>query len=195
MTGSIPHKSVPLLKHGILMICLGTAVCALGSLMGKPIRAQLGYIIAGTVIAACLLVVLITLGRRETQAFPQRMATAFVAVGFLMVCSMLFSIIQSGSFDIPIVGVLACLLGLFWSSWYVSLAFKFPPSSPQAVGLCSLAAANSSFGVILATRTSYGKLSIVIASGCYIIVVGVQIYLTAALLYWELMRAKVPDQR
>lgn len=194
MTGSVPHKSVPLLGHGILLICLGTAVCALGSLMAKPVRAQLGYVIACAAIATYLLVVLAVFGRQETKAIPQRIFTVFLAVGSVMVCFMALSAIQTGLFDIPVVGVLSCLLGLFWSSWYISLALKFPSRSPQAVGLCSLAAANSSLGIILATRTGSGKLSVVVAAGCYIIVLGVQVYLSAALLYRELVRAKVFDR-
>jgi len=194
MTGSVPHKSVPLLGHGILLICLGTAVCALGSLMAKPVRAPLGYIIAAAAIATCLVMVLATFGRRETKTIPRPVITAFLAVGSVMVCFMAFSAIQTGLLEIPVVGVLACLLGLFWSSWYMSLAFKFPPRSPQAVGLCSLAVANSSLGIILATRTGYSKLSIVVAAGCYIIVLGVQVYLLAALLYRELVRVKVFDR-
>lgn len=194
MTGSVSHKSVPLLRHGILLICLGTAVCALGSFMAKPFGAQLGYTFAGAAIGVCLLIVLVTLGRREMQTIPQRITGVFLAVGALMVCFVAFSAIQTGSFAIPVVGVLACLLGLFWSSWYVSFSFTFPPRSPQAIGLCSLAAANSSLGIILATRTDYGKLSMVVTAGCYMIVLGVQVYLLAAFLYRELVRAKVFDR-
>ena len=75
-------ESDSLLKHGVVMIVLGTAVCALGSLMAKPIHEELGYVVAGTAIGAYLLIALLSSGLRASR----RIATAYIAVGSVMVC-------------------------------------------------------------------------------------------------------------
>jgi len=177
------------------MITLGTAVCALGSAMAKPIHQELGYVVAATAIGGYLLIALLSAGLREKQAFSRRITTGYIAAGSMMVCYTIFMAIQSNSFEMPVVSLLAGLLGLFWGSWYLTIAFTFPPASPQAVGLCALAAANSSFGVILGTRAELSKLTTVTVSGCFAILLGIQIYLTAVMFHHELMREKVFDRR
>jgi len=156
--------------------------------MAKPIHQDLGYIIAALIIGGYLLIALLSAGLRP----PRRIATAYIGVGLIMVSYALVSAIQSKPLEL--VGLLAGLLSLFWGAWYLSIAFTFLPTSPQAVGLCALAAANSSLGVILGTRTEVSKLSTVTVCGCYTILLGIQIYLTAAMLHRELMREKVPDR-
>jgi hypothetical protein len=187
-------ESDSLLKHGILMITLGTAVCALGSVMAKPIHQGLGYLIAATAIGTCLLIALLSTGLWRRPESSRRIATAYIAVGSAMACYAIFMEIQLNSPDIAVVSLLAGLLGLFWGSWYLTTAFTFPPSSSQAMGLSIVAAANSSFGVILGTRTELSKLTTVTVSGCYVILLGVQIYLTAVMFHREMVREKVFDR-
>jgi hypothetical protein len=171
------------------MICTGTAVCALGSLMARPAHQQSGYLVAALLIAGCLLIALLS-PRRDTRALSRPMTVAYVAVSSAMVCYMAVSTLLSGSKAIPAVGILAGLLGLFWSAWFMTLAFGFQARTPQAAGLCGLATANSLFSFMLGTRTEPGNLGIVALSGCYVIILGVQIYLTAAMLHREVIRAK-----
>lgn len=184
-----------LLKHGVLMIALGTAVSGLGSLMAKPIHEQLGYVLAAMLLAAGLLFALRTQGLWGMRGLPRRVITAYIAIGLLMVCYMAFSAIQEGSLEMPLVGLLAGLLALCWASRYLTLASSFQTYSPQAIGLCAVAAANSAFGVILATRTGLNKLGVVTMSGCYVIVLGLQVYMTAVLLHREVMRERAVEQR
>src|SRR5437660_12578393 len=169
------------------MIALGTAVCATGSLMARPIRAPLGYIVAAALIGVCLLMSYVCFGVRHKRAMPWRVIAAYIAVGSLMVCYTVFSAIYWGWLEAPVVGLFAGLLALLWAGWFVALAFTFPPASPQAIGLCALAAANSSFGFILASRTGLTRLTAVTAAGCYTILLGVEIYLTAVMLHREVM--------
>ena len=184
-----------LLKHGVLMIALGTAVCGLGSLMAKPIHQQLGYVLAAIFLGAGLLFALLVPGHRVMRGLPRLVTAAYVAIGLLMVCYVAFSAIQGGSLEMPVVGLLAGLLALYWASRYITLACSFQAYSPQAIGLSALAAANSSFGVILATRIGLSKLGIVTLAGCYIIILGVQIYLTAVALHREVMREGTIERR
>ena len=176
------------------MICAGTAICALGSLMARPAYQQTGNVVATLFIAGCLLVALLSPLFGDRKVLSRPMAIAYIAVGSAMVCYVAISTLQSGSSEIPAVGILAGLLGLFWSAWFMTLAFGYQPRTPQAVGLCALAAVNSSFSFILGTRNEPGKLGIVALSGCYVIILGVQIYLTAVMLHREVMSERAFDR-
>jgi hypothetical protein len=185
-----PRTSFDLTKHGILIIALGTLVCALGSLMARPVHEQLGYVLAAAATAACLLIAFVSFGIRQARPVPQRLIRAYFAAGIAsIVCCMAFWLIQPGNIEVRAVGILAGLLGLFWGSCYMRLAFYFQPRSFQARTLSILAAMTSCFGIIVATRTGLSKLGAVTTVGCYMIMLGVQIYLTAAFLHREAARA------
>ena len=191
MTVSARRGSESLLMQGVMLIAAGTAACALGSLMARPAYQQTGYFIAALIIAGCLLVAVLSLRVRGRGVLSRPMAIAYIGAGLAMVCYAAFSGLQSSPQEIPVVGLLAGLLGLFWSARCMMFAFSFPPNSIQAVGLCALAATNSSFGIIVATRTELSRLGMVVLSGCYVIVLGIQLYLTAVMVHRELAREKV----
>lgn len=188
MRRSVQLDTNCLLKHGILMIALGTGVCALGSIMARPIREHAGYLFAAILLVVGLAAALLTPGLRTVGApIPRRVTAAYIAVGLLMACYVAISAFQAGSLEMPLVGLLAAFLALFWASRFITLASTFHPYSPQAIGLCTLAAANSSLGVVLATRTGLSRMGIVTMTGCYVILLGVQVYLSAVVLYREVM--------
>lgn len=184
-----------LLKHGILMIFIGTAVCALGSLMTRPVREQSGYLISALFIAGYFLVVMLSQGKGERWAQQRSLTAIFAAVGSAMACYMIFFAIQSGAPDILFVGLPSGLLGLYWAWLSVRLASTFQPKSPQAVGLCALAATISSFAIIFGTRTDLSKLSAVSFAGAFVIVLGIQTYLSGVMVHREVMREKAFDRR
>lgn len=196
MANPLRIGSPSLTKHGVLMIGFGTALCALGTLMAKPTNEQLGYMLAGALTVLCLLITCIFLGTRENRTFPQRLGAIYLIVGASSIaCSLIFWLIQAASVDLRALGILAGVLGLFWGSWYMRLAFQFQSNATKAFILCSLAATTSSFGIILATRSGLSKLTTVTLVGCYMIILGVQIYLTAAFLHREYARARVLEQQ
>lgn len=180
-----------LTRHGVLMIGLGTALCALGSLMARPAREQLGYVLAESLTAICLLIACVSLGMRGNKALPQRFAATYLMAGAAsIVCYLIFWLIQSASLDVRVLGIFAGLIGLVWGSWYMRLAFQFQSNSIKALLLCGLAATTSSLGIVVATRSGLSRLSAVTATGCYLIVLGIQIYLTAAFLHREYARVR-----
>src|SRR5579863_8835795 len=143
-------SNVQLTKHGVLMIALGTLVCALGSLMARPVREQAGYVLAAVLTATCLLIAFWSLGILQTRTMPQRLIRIYVAGGILSIaCCMIFWLVQPGSFDIRILGILAALLGLFWGSCYMRLAYYFNANFMQSGMFSILAATTSSLGIIL----------------------------------------------
>jgi hypothetical protein len=192
MASMLKFWSNSLTKHGVLMIALGTTLCALGSLMVRPVREEIGYVVAAALTAFCLLTAWLSLGIRPRMKVSRRPSPRYLAVGAAsIVCSLLFWLFQSASIDLRVLGILAGLVGLLWASWYMRLAYQFQSSSIKAAMLCGLAATTSSIGIIVATRSGLSKLSSVTAVGCYLIVLGVQIYLTAAFLHREHARALV----
>lgn len=192
MATALKAKSVSLTKNGILMIGLGTTICALGSLMAKPANEQLGYVLAEVLAALCLLLVGVTVGIRENPMLPQRPSTVYLAAGASsIVCCLIFWRIQSASADLRLLGILAGLHGLFWGAWYLRLAFHFQSNSIRQITLAATAATTSSLGIILATRPGLGELDSVTAVGCYMILLGMQLYLTSAFLYREYAKATV----
>lgn len=189
-------SNLQLTKHGVLMIALGTLVCALGSLMARPVREQSGYILAAILTAASLLIAFRSLGILRTRTMPQAQIRIYLAGGILSIaCCMIFWVIQPQNFDIRLLGMLAALLGLFWASCYMRLAFHYSANPIQSASFSILAATTSSLGIILATRSDLSKLGAVTADGCYMILLGVQVYLTAAFLHREGVRAQALSRR
>jgi hypothetical protein len=189
------YDSHSLSNHGVLMISLGTALCALGSLMARPIREQLGYVLAEVLTALFLLIVCVSLGIQENRTIPRRLMSIYLLAGASsIVCCLTFWLLQSASMDIRLLGILAGLHGLLWGWWYMRAAFRFQSNPIKALVLCVLAATTSSCGIILATRSGLSKLSTVTAVGCYMIILGIQIFITAAFLHYEQARVRVIDQ-
>jgi len=196
MASMLKFWSNALTKHGVLMIAFGTALCALGSLMVRPVREQIGYAVAAGLTALCLLTAWLSLGIRKKTTVPQRLNRVYLIGGAAsIVCSLIYWLVQSASIDLRIVGILAGLVGLLWASWFMRLAYQFQSSTFKAAILCGLAATTSSIGIIVATRSGLSKLSSVTAVGCYLIVLGAQIYMTAAFLYREHLRALIIERQ
>jgi hypothetical protein len=190
MAAALALQSKSLTKNGVLMIGLGTALFALGSLMAKPINEQFGYLLAEVLTALCLVLVCVTAGIRENDALPRRLGAVYLAAGAAsIVCCFALWLVQSASVDLRLLGILAGLHGLVWGAWYLRLAFRFQANSIKQLTLVAAAATTSSLGIILATRPGLSKLSSVTAVGCYMIVLGMQLYLTSAFLYREYARA------
>jgi len=186
------RSNLQLTKHGILMIALGTLVCALGSFMARPVREQVGYILAAVLTALCLLIAFRSLGILKTRSLPQELIRVYMAGGALSIaCCVIFWLVQPGFLDIRVLGILAALLGLFWGSCYMRLAFQFSANSLQSGMFSILAATTSSLGIILATRSGFTRLAVVTADGCYMILLGVQVYLTAAYLHRQFGRIQI----
>jgi hypothetical protein len=192
MAAALESRSKSLTKNGVLMIGLGTMLCALGSLMAKPMNEQLGYLLAEVLIALCFLLVCVSVWIRANKALPQRLRAIYLAAGTAsIVCCLVFWLIQSASADLRLLGILAGLHGLVWGAWYLRLAFQFRSDSIKQLMMVGTAATTSSLGIILATRSGLSKLSSVTAVGCYMIILGLQLYLTSAFLYREYARATV----
>jgi hypothetical protein len=196
MAAALEYRSKSLTKNGVLLIGLGTALCALGSLMAKPINERPGYALAEVLAALCLLIVGVSVGLRENPMLPGRPGTVYLAAGASsLVCCLIFWLIQSASVDLRLLGILAGLHGLFWGTWYMRLAFQFQSNSIKQLTLAALAATTSSLGIILATRPGLSKLGSVTAVGCYMIILGLQLYLTSAFLYREFAKATILNEK
>ena len=192
MAAALKLKSKSLTKNGVLMIGLGTALCGLGSLMAKPINEQSGYLLADLLTALCLLLVCVSVGIRENTVLPQRLSAVYLTAGAAsIVCCLVFWLVQSASADLRLLGILAGLHGLVWGAWYLRLAFQFQSNSTKQLMLVVTAATTSSLGIILATRPGLSKLGSVTAVGCYMIILGMQLYMTSAFLYREYAKATV----
>ena len=175
-----------LMGHGVLMLCLGIALCFLGSLMADPSFDALGYTIAVVLTALCLLISGVYLGVLENRAGHRRPVGIYLLAGALSIaCWLIFWLIQSVPTDLRLLVLLAGLHGLFWGLWYVRLALHFQAYARKAVLLSVLAATTSSLGIILATQSQLSKLSAVTAVACYTMFIGIQILLTTMYLYRE----------
>jgi hypothetical protein len=173
-----------LMGPGVLMLCLGTALYSLASLMTNPMLDELGYTMAVALTALCLLITGVYLGVRANRARHFRQVAIYLLVGeFSIACWVIFWLIQSAPLDIRLLVLLAGLHGLFWGLWYVRLAFHFQAYRRKSVVLFVLAGTTSSLGIILATQSPLSKISAVTAVACYAMFLGVQILLTSVFLY------------
>jgi len=176
------RRNALLMGHGALMLCLGMALCSLGSAMSNPVLDELGYAIAVVLTALCLLIPGVFFGVFAKKVRPP--IVTYLGVGALSIASwLIFWLIQSAPSDLRFLVLLAGLHGLLWSLWYVKLAFSFQACPTKAALLCVLAATTSFLGIVLATQSQFSKLSAVTAVGCYTLFIGVQILLTTTYLY------------
>lgn len=175
-----------LMGHGVLMLCLGIALCLLGSLMADPSLDASGYTVAVALTALCLLLSGGYLGVVEYRAGQRRLANIYLLAGALSIaCWLIFWLFQSAPTDLGLLVLLAGLHGLFWGLWYVRLALHFQAYKRKALVLSVLAATTSSVGIILATHSQPSNLSAVTVVACYMTSIGIQILLTTAYLYRE----------
>ncbi len=175
-----------LMGHGVLMLCLGIALCLLGSLMADPSLDTLGYTTAVVLTALGLLISVGYLEVMEYRAGQRRLANLYLLAGALSIaCWLIFWLIQSAPTDLRLLVLLAGLHGLFWGLWYVRLADHFQAYARKAVVLSVLAATTASIGIILATQSQPSKLSAVTAVACYMMFIGIEILLTTLYLYRE----------
>ena len=196
MAGSTNIDSSSLTRHGIVMIIIGTSVCAIGSVMARPMREELGYVLAAALTSLCVVIASLSLGFGKQWTPKRHLFPTYLAVGAsLIACCMISWLIQPGLIDVRVLGLLAGVLGLVWGSWYMKLAFNFQSNSFQSCTMSVLAAAITSLGIMLATRTGFSKHTAVTLVGCYIIVLGVQVYLTAAFLHREVARERAMQRR
>src|SRR4051794_29820874 len=113
MANMLKLWSNALTRHGVLMIAFGTALCALGSLMVRPVREQIGYAVAAALTALCLLTAWLSLGIRKKTAVPERLRRVYFMGGAASIaCSLMYWLVQSASIDLRVVGILAGLVGL-----------------------------------------------------------------------------------
>src|ERR1035437_10830119 len=101
-----------LMGHGVLMLCLGIALCFLGSLMADPLLDALGYTMAVVLTALCLLISGVYLEVLENRAGHRRLAGVYLLAGALSIaCWLLFWLFQSAPTDLRLLVLLAGLYG------------------------------------------------------------------------------------
>src|SRR3954452_332121 len=111
-----------LLRCGVTMICAGTLVSAIGSLMVRPAFQRDGYIAVVLLIATCFVVALSFVRLKDRRTLSRPMAIAYVGVSSVMVCYMTVSVLPSSSSGVPVAGMLAGLLGLYWAASLMAFA-------------------------------------------------------------------------
>ena len=181
-----------LLGQGMLMLCLGTALFVMGSIMANPTFETAGYMIAVLLLASCLVLNGIyhgVLASRVRTRLPIRIY--LLACALSISCWMIFWLMQSAPMDISLLAILAAAQGLFWSMWYMRLAFRFQASYKKAVLLSTLAGTTMFLGILLATQSHMSKISSVTEVACYTALIGAQVLLTAVYLFRECGRDEV----
>lgn len=170
--------------HGVFMLCLGMALCSLGSLMTNPRVEVLGYSVAVFLTALCLLApaLIVGIGVLANGIWHRREFYIYLWVGvFSVVCWLVFWLNRLAPLDMLV--LLAGLHGLFWGIWYVGLAFHLQVSPLKAGLLCVLAGITSAIGIILSTQSNLSDISAVTAVACYTSWIGIQTLLTVPYLF------------
>jgi len=176
--------SPSLVAYGVLTICLGMALSATGTFMTNPMREELGYLLAEVFTGLCLVIASVFLGVLRARIHSTRnVATYLLAWTFSVACWFVCWILQPSTEDFPLLLSLAGLHGLFWGLWCVGLAMDFRSLRSRAAILCFLGGTTCSIGIILATRAGVGRLSAVTAASCYMLFLGIQTLVAAALLH------------
>ena len=174
--------------HGVFLLCLGMALCSLGSFMTNPKVEALGYMVAVFLTAVCLLaqVLVACIRMLINRTWHRREFYIYIVVALSAIaCWLVFWLYRLAPLDMLV--LLAGLQGLFWSLWYLGIAFHLQGSSRKAGVLCVLAGATSTMGIIQSTQSGLSDISAVTAVACYITWIGIQTLLTVPYLFrnWE----------
>ena len=184
--------SPSLVAYGVLTICLGMALSATGTFMTNPMREELGYLLAEVFTGLCLVIASVFVGVLRARIHSTRnVATYLLAWTLSVACWFVCWILQPSTEDFPLLLSLAGLHGLFWGLWCVGLAMDFRSLRSRAAVLCLFGGTTCSIGIILATRSGVGRLSAVTAASCYMLFLGVQTLVTAALLHRQPVKDSV----
>jgi hypothetical protein len=184
--------SPSLVAYGVLTICLGMALSASGTFMTNPMREELGYLLAEVFTGLCLVIASVFVGVMRARIHSTRnVAIYLLAWTFSVACWFVCWIIQPSTEDFPLLLSLAGLHGLFWGLWCVGLAMDFRSLRSRAAILCLFGGTTCSVGIILATRSGIGRLSAVTAASCYMLFLGIQTLVTAALLHRQFDRQRI----
>lgn len=172
--------------HGLLMLCLGMALSALGTIMTNPTHAELAYGVATALTSLCLVAAAIYLAVLVNRTVSRHSIAIYaLALSSAIACWAAFWLMQARSTDLNLLAMIAGLHGLFWGLWYVRLAFHFQSYAGKAVVLCTLAAITSGIGIVLGTWSELSRLSAVTSVACYMSILGIQILLTSLFLHRE----------
>ncbi len=184
MISSPKVGSPSLVAYGVLTICLGTALSAAGTFMTDPIREELGYLLAEVFTAMCLLMAGAFVGfMRMRLRSTRNVAVYLLAWTVSVLCWFVCWLLQPTTEDFSLLLSLTGLHGLFWGLWCVGLALDYRGLRARAAILCFFGGTTCSIGIMLATRTGIGRLSAVTVSACFMLFLGIQTLITAALLH------------
>ncbi len=184
--------SPSLVAYGVLTIVLGMALSASGTLMTNPMGEELGYLLAEVFTGICLVIASVSVGVMRAKINSTRNVAIYLLAWTLSVVSWFVCwILQPSTEDFSLLLSLAGLHGLFWGLWCVGLALDFRSLRGRAAILCFFGGTTCSIGIILATRSGIGKLSAVTAAACYLLFLGTQTLVTAALLHRQFERKNV----
>lgn len=70
-----------LMGNGVLMLCLGMALCSLGTVMANPVYDELGYAIAVALTVLCFVAPHVYLKMPANGAGHSRPATIYLLIG------------------------------------------------------------------------------------------------------------------
>lgn len=174
--------------HGVFLLCLGMALCSLGSFMTNPKVEALGYMVAVFLTAVCLLAQVLVACTRMliNRTWHRREFYIYIVVALVSITSwMVFWLYRLAPLDMLV--LLAGLQGLIWSLWYLGIAFHLQGSPRKAGVLCVLAGVTSTMGIILSTQSGLSDISAVTEVACYITWIGIQTLFTVPYLFrnWE----------
>jgi hypothetical protein len=180
--------------HGLFMLCLGMALCSLGSFMTNPRVEASGYTAAVVLTGASLIgmLLLVCRGMIANGVSYRRGFGIYMWIGlFSIACWVVFWLNRLAPLDMLI--LLAGLQGLFSSLWYVAVAFQLRAYPRQSSILCVLAGITSAIGIFLSTQPNLSDISAVTAVACYLTWIGIQTLLTAPYLFRGLEQ-RTPDE-
>jgi len=167
------RSRVFLAGHGLLMLFLGMALFLISNLMSDPLFERSGYAAANMITAIGLMIpasaFLVSASRRRHS----RPLFVYLWVSALSIATWVtFWFVQSFPRNMPLLVLLAGLHGIFWSIWYVRLAYKFQGHPVKATLLSIIAAAMSFVGMILATEAGPSLIHAVAIVAGYALYVG-----------------------
>lgn len=185
-------RNPSLIAYGTLTVLLSMALFVIGSIMTNPLYEELGYLMSEVFTLLCLLLASgYTFLTMSDRGSPHQSQTFGLALFASVLCWLVLWIQQPLSDSDRVLLSLVALHGLFWGARCVAISQQSGALSPRSITCLLIGAAACSAGIILATQSAITKLVAVTTAGCYMLCLGLQLFVVSLLLNRQTVQAPV----
>jgi hypothetical protein len=189
-------RNPSLVAYGALSVLLSMALFVIGTIVTNPVYEEPGYLVAEVLTFLCLLLSgVFTFLMRSERTSRSRSHAYGLALTVSILCWFVIWIQHPVSNADRVLMNLVALHGLFWASRCVVLARQSDALTAKSLLITVIGATACSTGIFLATRSGMTKLEAITAAACYMLCLGLQLFLVSLLITSPTATEVLADRR